>query len=199
MRTPAKITTIVVALALGLTLAACGKKDDASQDTSSDTPIIVEDAAADEPTPEDEAKPAQDEAEAPEEEAEAEAPVVPNRRAGGPLAFVADDELCSILVTGTGHDGNGYLYGVEISNNSSEAIVVSAQDGSFTADGNPVVASLSAQVEAGETTEATLALTYTDALPDADAFAQATVAGEFDVAAASDPATPRASYPVAIE
>ena len=197
MRTPAKITTIVVALALGLTLAACGKKDDASQDTSSDTPIIVEDAAADEPTPEDEAEPAQDEAEAPEEEAEA--PVVPNRRAGGPLAFVADDELCSILVTGTGHDGNGYLYGVEISNNSSEAIVVSARDGSFTANGDPVAASLSTQVEAGETAEATLALAYTDALPDADTFAQATIAGEFDVAAASDPATPRASYPVAIE
>ena len=189
MRTPAKLTTIIVALALGLTLAACGKKDDTSQDKPSDTPIIVEDAAADESAAEDETQ----------EEPEAEAPVVPSRRAGGPLAFVADDELCSILVTGTGHDSNGYLYGVEISNNSSEAIVVSARDGSFTANGDPVAANFSAQVEAGETAEATLVLAYTDALPDADAFAQATVAGEFDVAAVSDPATPRASYPVAIE
>lgn len=196
MRTPAKLTTIIVALALGLTLAACGKKDDTSQDKPSDTPIIVEDAAADESAAEDETEPTQDET---QEEPEAEAPVVPSRRAGGPLAFVADDELCSILVTGTGHDSNGYLYGVEISNNSSEAIVVSARDGSFTANGDPVAANFSAQVEAGETAEATLVLAYTDALPDADAFAQATVAGEFDVAAVSDPATPRASYPVAIE
>lgn len=193
MRTPAKLTTIVLALTLGLALAACGKKDDTTKDTSSDTPIIVEDTAADEATGSDESE------SAPDEEEEAEAPVMPSRRAGGPLAFVADDELCSILVTGTGHDDNGFLYGVEITNNSSEAIAVSARDGSFTAGGTPVAASLSAQIEAGETAEATLSLAYTDALPDADAFAQAVVTGELDVAAASDPATPRATYPVSIE
>lgn len=197
MRTPAKITAIVLALMLGLTLSACGKKDDSSTDASSETPIIVEDAAADESADESKTDPAQDADE--EEEPEAEVPVMPSRRAGGPLAFVADDELCSILVTGTGHDGNGFLYGIEVSNYSSEAIVVSARDGSFTADGASVAATLSGQVEAGETAQMTLSLAYTDALPDADAFAQAAVAGELDVAAASDPATPRATYSVEIE
>ena len=194
--TTSKLATITCALALALSLAACGKKDDASKDEPAETPIIVEDAAADDQTAETDTEP--EPAEEPAEEEGGETVVTPVRRAGGPLAVVADDELCSILVIGTGQGPDGFVYGLEITNNTDEALVASAQDGSFSADGSPVSASFSAQVAAGETVEANLTLPYTDALPDADAFAQAALAGELVVAGASDPTTPQATYAVAI-
>ena len=194
MTTP-KLIAIACAFALAASLAACGQKDDAPADKPAETPIVVEDAAADEEAGETEPEPTAE----PTEEEEGETIVTPVRRAGGPLAVVADDELCSILVVGTGQGPDGFVHGIDITNNTSEAHVASAQDGSFSADGSPVSASLSAQVAAGETVEAQLTLPYTDALPDADAFAQAALTGELVVAGASDPATPQATYPVTID
>ena len=120
---------------------------------------------------------------------------MPVRRAQGPLAIVADDELCSILVTGTGSNDTGYGYGVELTNNGGEDITVVAQDAA-TVGGTAVTASLSCDVAPEDTVEGVLTLAYNDSLPDADSFEGASVVATLDVLDVAGNLV--ASYPVTI-
>lgn len=190
MRTIATMTSIVLSLTLSLGIAACGKKTESPDNKTSETVIVTDTEAADE-----DSEATDEPADSTTTDGEGESIVVPVKRAQGPLAFVADDELCSILVTGKGSSESGYGYGIEITNNTEQALTFAAGSDA-TVNGTPVEAQFSVEIAPEDTVEGVLALPYNEDLTDASAFEGAPFSATLEVLDATGSSI--ASYPVII-